>query len=263
MKNKNSSSLIEKQDWIPNWRDETQYQYLKDENKIRIAWEFLRRNRDYNRDFDFAKLKLIELNNQFGKKENETLINNPRTSLGFPKKPENSSYYVGQPIEWMLSESDRAIIEKSLIKWGLKSFFDPSISDQEFVDFRSDEIVVNLYNEDYVMSQQIPYGYASVLINMKQNISSQFESITEKLKWHQNEFFIKDSKPCFRPEIYKRYLRLIDALIAEEEPKQIKQILYPAEMKHPEYDAQDHYKKDKKAALLIVKESYKKLLRIF
>ena len=228
MKNKNSSplieNLIERKDWIPNWRDETQYEYLKDKNKIRITWEFLRRNQDYNRDFDFAKLKLIELNNQFGKKENETLISNPRTSLSFPKKPENSSYYVGQPIEWMLSEIDRSVIEKSLIKWGLNSFFDPSISDQPFLDFRCDEIATNFYNGDYTMSQQIPYGYASVLINMKQNISSQFESMTEKLKWHQNEFFIKDSKPCFRPEIYKRYLRLIDALISEEAPKQIKQI---------------------------------------
>jgi hypothetical protein len=33
--------------WLPDWKDERQYRYLKKANPVQFAWEFLRRNRDY------------------------------------------------------------------------------------------------------------------------------------------------------------------------------------------------------------------------
>jgi hypothetical protein len=39
-------------DWLPNWRNKSEYPDPKQMNNLRWAWEFLRRNREYQQDYE-------------------------------------------------------------------------------------------------------------------------------------------------------------------------------------------------------------------
>jgi hypothetical protein len=49
-------------DWRPDWTDESQYK-VDDLSNEELAWEFLRRNPDYQRDSERTKITITEENN--------------------------------------------------------------------------------------------------------------------------------------------------------------------------------------------------------
>jgi hypothetical protein len=95
--------------WLPDWRVESNYPDPTNADQYQFAWEFLRRNPDYQEDFEYL-IKLCE---------REELADVYRQSLGFHYAMKNE-----EPYSTLFHRS----LEEKLSKWGLPSiFYDPSL----------------------------------------------------------------------------------------------------------------------------------------
>lgn len=256
--------LQQKPDWLPNWKDAENYNFSDDKCKKLfsdvnykevVAWQFLRRNQEYNSFFSARKREYLELAKDSISK-NDLALNGQHIHFKYSKRTETNVdiQYSSIPIDWLLDPA----IKEELEKWGLEYYVDPSHLKPTCLNFRSSNpISVNIINKDIILKSEIPYGYATVLINLKKSISPQLRSAELGLENYSSLIEEeKDSQNYFREgKKYSIYLRIIDALVSGEAPKIIKKILYVNVS-----DLDDQFKKDRKAAINMVNEGYKDLL---
>lgn len=240
-----TSILIKTDEYIPEWQNEAEYSFLESKSidlkkKEIIAWQFLRRNQCYYETFHKRKQLCFEDSNE---QHIETDSKNIFVEgIGRSNNPNND---------------DEVSIE--LRKWGIGGYVDPSNPTPRYLYFNTqNSYVLNLYNNQK-LTQLIPSGYASILINMNYPIKPQIESIKSLLEnWQDISSSKVKTSPYFRSDVYIRYIRLLDGLIRSTKPSDIKKILYDG----ISGDINDKYKKDKKAALDLVNGGYKQLFYV-
>jgi hypothetical protein len=235
-----------------NWRDPGEYGFTENLNFLGWGWEFLRRNSEYQRDYELQrgteedKEKFYEINAEY---------------------------------------DDKAIFEVCEEKWGIQEFVDPE-DNNPHIDISLDGIPSpEKYGLQYFISEtgktRSRQNIVFYKFNLDYNISGQIDKAKEyleqiknardrhqKIKYQNKQHF--DNKRFFKKKksTWTTYLRVLDAEneIQEEidgsiQKKDVAEAIFPhiKNTYDKGYPANDLFKKNLMAARSIVNQGFKNI----
>jgi hypothetical protein len=225
---------------LHDWRDSEQYAYTQELNFRQWAWEFLRRNVDYQTDW-LKAVKKAAADGTLG--ENSIFCEEPF------KPPVNNI--------------------ESLKKWHIDQYIDPRIERnpgfsswypiQQRIYYKQGITVLPEY--DYGMVRlEIPKfdkkNMAICIVDISKEITPQIKLIQAKLQKLQKN---KPKPRKLQEALYPKYIQLLDAVHSENTTREeIVSVLY-----EPNLDDNDPigtYKRQKRAALSLCQGGYQQLL---
>ncbi len=272
---KNEIMLKEVPEWLPDWKKIEEYNFdiQSDINKkfdkgieTRVAWEFLRRNKLYNETFLEIKSELIEW---YSKKEDKSLYEDKIKKLRSGKFDFLTS---------SCAEINKKI-NNEILQWGIPRYFNPRSERPIFLKFRNSTLIIPNFNsasqeptEDKKerlknsMEFEIPDGYSAIMINMRKPLAPQLKSAEVEIESIKNSLFLRKYKEEKRNnfkrnniDMYLKFIRLADAMIHGERPRDIKKVIYAGVTC---YDIDEQFKTDKKRVIELINYGYKNFLVI-
>ncbi len=188
-----------------NWRNAADYKFTKDLDLNGWAWEFLRRNLDYRKDWEKELNYFLKKNRLLTKKE---------------------------------IEDDCFSLEPLLIdcgaKWWILRFVNPDTDYPLFLDF------VNSHGCVYGKSQNIELlpGQVAAVFDLNLPIKRQADQMKHKLTLRQKEYkrkgIVKRRQPRTKDFCQPSYLRVLDAKAVGADNKQINSIVFKNKRQHPD-----------------------------
>jgi Family of unknown function (DUF6499) len=215
-----------KPNWLPDWLNESQYPDPRKTTPAQWAWEFLRRNREYQRLWH----ELVGPN-----------YSRP--------KPSNRQH-PGKRTRLRIKPDLEPLLSKFLRKFHIASRPPPSPADSgvtpgfktEFIQY---EVGIHKNQRVYGSLKQ---GQMVVWIDLTWPIQPQLKNAKAVFDAEYAEQQISTKWVRVRPKNYKDYLRILDGLEHGSSPKKISAIIYPGENRYPEYPATQKIRDDIKAA---------------
>ena len=220
---------------IHDWRDEKIY--LKNRSTNEWAWEFIRRNKKYQYDYDRYKLKghFPEFNRinpkhitlEFQKKITDR-FNECGSSSGEIEFINNQIFdYYARLVE-QKAGSTISLYEAIHEKYGLSfighhSDLDPRLEISEIGFFSAKTEFIDYINYDSVLRNQnslAPINEHFVMrFNAKEDIPSQISVVKKALKLLREKHGKSHKGNLVEDKIYIKYIRILDAISAGMDPK--------------------------------------------
>jgi len=230
-------------DWLPDWRDSSQYPDPESTSRKQWAWEFLRRNSSYQAEW---------------KQQNEADYSVHCSSKEYePYHKQVSMVLLGG-------------------RWGLAcNAPDPSVNTPEVLLFQQDYMVGATTYEDVENNRAIPYlprdwPFVSIVFNLGLPLHRQFEDVKHYLMEIQ-ERFIREGKiePLGKlpriPDVYLllSYLRCFDARSRGASNSEIAKVIYPLlNNEFPDLSGTQRAKDHLDAAQELIKSKYRYLANV-
>lgn len=198
--------------WLPDWKIEKEYAYLREASLSQFAWEFLRRNKFY---VNFRS----ELKNEYS---NELLIKAKKLSL---KKSNDGT------VKFLNSNKSLEKFHNTLL------FFERHFCLLNFPPDPSENLVDISYS-DYSIIEQLKsdqtidtHGNKVVIVYDLDLPNKYLEKLISEIKEVKKRREIKNFQ-AQENELYIRYLRILDAKKRNYKNDYIAEILFPEEENH-------------------------------
>jgi hypothetical protein len=266
-------------DWLPDWRDERQYPEPKTASQVRWYWEFLRRNPEYQEDYERVRHLLDE--NGFQRQDfdtyegpiNEAFVYDPpalegEDTRGYSQRVKEFPKYRAYLSYWLAEN-----------KYGLRHTlvapeeeYNPSLADVRFPWVWSVRSFIGVDIQEYG-KQSIPLAgltgptisrpeEAIAVFDLTKPLKAQFDKAYEWLDFKQKHHgFNKKAKTRKRLNKYPIYLRVLDAFQVRADKEEIIRVLYPDVLnEYPDYQANKGLENDRKAARQLRDFGYRSIL---
>lgn len=232
MVRQNQLSVKDVPSWLPDWRDPTQYPTANELSYLKWAWEFLRRNPDYQKDFElFKELRAAEDRHSESpqpliqvEKQIQTLLfkHHLENYMPDPAKPAKNFglsglHFMGDRFPRSRGFNPAATVEASYNQ-----------------EKRCIEYVCNL-------QPSIPLTETQVVVTFDLNLplAPQLNKLHYSLSGRQEQ--LRNDNKLSMPQsptkrsLYPRLLRILDARARGVTPKTIREVLYsdPLEYQDP------------------------------
>jgi hypothetical protein len=229
-------------DWLPDWRDASGYPDPESTSRQQWAWEFLRRNSQYQSDWNQREM------------------------------PDYAVYFKQQKID----PSDKEIYMLVLgTKWGLACYApDPSIDVPEVLLFLETDVAAATTYEDVQKIGRMPYSpgdwpFVNVVFDLELPIHSQIETTKEFLRKTQKNFIdrgkVELKKGSHRfpgGRLLRDYLRCLDGEAGGASLKEIAEVVFPMiNNDYPDLQAQQKVRDNLTAAKKLVNSKYRYLAK--
>jgi len=238
----------------PDWRIKDDYKYVSSSSLSEIefyAWQFLRRNPEYQRDYEKELAKYYERER-----------NTPPDERGFG-------------LFWGLLPEDPNIAAK----WGLQALINPN-ENSPFIlfDRKYGRLILGKnyrtligYPEEYesVSESMVPDNKVAIVFEMRLAITPQIKFAKKKLIEFQKEIKKTTSikiKRFIKPRVslWRDFLRVYDAYTEGIKRKEIASIIFPKDKNiYPNYNASKKVASYKKKADKLINGGYKKEILIW
>ena len=242
-----------------NWKDPAEYEFTEDLSLLGWAWEFLRRNKEYQRDW------LIELKEYFSGERVQEDIRIWREVTHTDIANERMLWINGK---------DFSIHPKNAVrlKYGVQELRNPKQDHPFFLSTMfqgsSGKLTFSGYhfggNLEEFYKKHSEDRYPAVMFDLELPIQPQIERIKDDLLFRQKmlaqEGRISPVSPKNQKDKWRDYLRIIDAKNSPDKPpvRKIAAVLYPREDNiYPDYRVSDKIKKSHKAAIELVNFGYR------
>lgn len=266
--------------WIPDWRDENAYPKPKDLSYRYWAWEFLRRNPEYQKACDLIPLNLFERGKEFffiwsnwSKEQLTEMLYNKNKNCKLPyyliqyfkitsgefeaKHPNEINsiapqwcidfgvkmpdhYSQNHPLILFSSENEEPIEEKNLSSTNLPNSHTPSV-----------KTVFNLKKNQAIVTVDLSAPINPQILSIRKNLHHLLKVGNQEKNLAKNR----------KIEEYPKYIRILDAHTAGASPKEIATVFFPGEKNDSdnEYRLSKQIKNDRLAALKLRDGGYKSL----
>jgi hypothetical protein len=213
---------------MPDWRNASHYRFPADFPSYRWVWEFLRRNRDYRKDWEGALARFLADAAEFAEvpdireflESGGTLI---ATGESFSHNPVDPDFYL--PVD----ERER---------WRLRDgLLNPGTDEPTNLHFNLDFGTVHFMRKGATLQARGP-AYPIVEFDLHLPLKPQLEAIVEPMERVRGHLKIKPRRAKHHRKLWPLYLRLLDADLDQRTPKQIADVLAP----EPETQAMDEKK---------------------
>jgi hypothetical protein len=276
---------------VPDWKDAATYGYTKSYTKSLHfhcwAWEFLRRNPEYRKDFQHWCSIRAEVESKHGpisrlsrnqrSKIAELLHYSPPRCAGEDDQAWYQRCFAENVDPWKL-----ALNVALGRKWGLYDLYDPDSHDCRHVKFRprrtvlvttsleqvvEDAMVLKTFDGIGAASGQAKRGRRNVYarIDLSRDLSPQLGQVKrevaalQKLMRRESGLAVKITKAFSKN--WQSYLRVLDARSSNAKWKEIAKCLFPKTVdKYPELKGQRKARDTFKQALKISAEGYRTLV---
>ncbi len=194
-----------------NWKVDADYKFMKNLDSYGWAWEFLRRNREYQQDW-------------------KKVLKNYYQCYTFRIAPD--------------IEEDDFSIEPTIIdcrkKWHIASFVNPNTDYPLSLDF------VACYGSVFLQSTKVDLKpeQVAVVFDLSLPIKRQVDITAKRLrqwqKLYEKRKIIKVRKPKTQSGLWESYVRTLDAKASKAKNKEIFEVLYSKTRQHP-FDKDYHH----------------------
>ncbi len=199
---------------MPNWQNATDYAFIEKYRPELIAWEFLRRNPEYQQDYHWFITLWKELEIQYGAPPHRDFDGWKKDSRAY--RSERDIYQLNENTsEVCVSPDDKLLIECWMgTKWGFYKFpVDPN-KDKPVIDedlsWRTTPVSIKLINEDSItdISTSDLDNKTAIIFDLQKDLKQQLQNAKQQLIIAQkNNLKFSQNK-----QIWILYLRLIDAI---------------------------------------------------
>jgi hypothetical protein len=244
-----------------NWKELKDYEFTQTLNSKKWAWEFLRRNPDYIKEWE----KELPLEQARIKK----LLSDPETKAakyldGYRKNTPESSHFIipGQSLD------------KYFKKWGILNLVNPAQDDpfpNPFNQFPSFEYGTvrggNIGHGKYINDN--PLGpYVSIVFDITRPLKPQFayaqKILLETQKDQTKEGKISISKINKHKDNWVEYLRILDAKAENVSNEEIARVMFPnLSNEYPRYAGNEKVRKSFKRAEYLTRKGYREIALTF
>ncbi|SDP76026.1 hypothetical protein SAMN05660330_03989 [Desulforhopalus singaporensis] len=273
--------------WLPKWDDKKAYPSPEITPLNKWAWEFLRRNKEYQKDF----YEMKELVSSMGFFD---LVNRPG-----PLSFDEQKHYVK-----CCQVIDQMMIRKYLVKSGKNMPADPEHSYEEEkpiflgssplyfhdcfykkhptsdfyyyeahkyhkdIDYSKEELIhKQACLKGSRISQQVRANPRALLveINLEKSIPEQIKALEDVAKKQQKilKSWGINNKSRNRSESWREYLQILDSIDQNADFNDVHQILFPhISNEYPDYSARKQYNNWKKAAKNIRDKEYRNIAKL-
>jgi hypothetical protein len=196
---------------LPDWRNPADYSFPRNFPAYRWAWEFLRRNPDYRKDWSNALSRLRSKTGEFQEHEDWkerlrrgehlVLIDELRT-----EDPGDPCFYL--PVD-------------EVEKWGLRVLVNPFTDHPADLGFHPGG-TLHVMKEGASLKSRGP-AYPIVVFDLHYQLKPQLKELVPRLERVRKSLGIKLKQPKHKHhrDLWPRYLRLLDADLDGRTPKQI------------------------------------------
>ena len=218
---------------LPDWKRPELYPPLPENF---VAWEFLRRNQGYQRDFQAMLAEAEEWNQanpDFQHFELECNWNHPGGAL----LRKRYAFELGNPARY------DELLAHFRDKWGVCWFADPSLEDTEEFEltahdrpelYKPVELAYPVLEGPLVM---IPVDLSMPLEALEKHVMGMINRLRKK-GVEDGVFTLKTGR-VQAPRLYSEYLRMLDAMESGATIREIGDILHPLATNHPEERQRD------------------------
>ncbi len=233
-----------------DWKNEKDYDYMDNHTPELWAWEFLRRNPEYRKDWDTA-LAIWKKNNKsdapnywaplFGSSCSEE--NHQPDTLSFSGARSKWGLYIDEIIN---PDIDKPLVEYPYsLFYTYDSFYEKD--DFHLLPELNDLECVTVFDLAKPIQQQLEH-FKSILEDYQSSLAAYTELEIPKVK----------NKSIY----WKDYIRILDAYEANAEKKDIASVIFPEKTNtHPEYYGNETVRDSLEAAEKIRDENYRKILQ--
>lgn len=196
---------------MPDWRKPEDYVFTKTLEPYRWAWEFLRRNPEYRKDWSAA---LARFNSKTGEFEEISDIRAFVESGG-------SVVFAGERSSEDPTHPDFALLVDEADAWRLKGgLFNPATDEPTWLGFNHEWGVVSHLRSGSPFKARGP-AYPIIEINLHLPLRPQLDAVVKPLERTRKHLKIKPRLPKHHRKLWPLYLRLLDAELDGRTPKQI------------------------------------------
>lgn len=198
-----------------DWRDVNHYRFARKLPDYRWAWEFLRRNPEYRKDWNAAISRYLSSTGEFEKVADlKAFIEGggalEGTGENWQDDPQDPGFYL--PVD----EAD---------KWRLRGgLLNPDNDDPTHLIFSLEFGTVQFLRKGVPIVSRGP-TFPIVEFNLHLPLKPQLESIVEPLKRASRHLKIEPRRSKHHRKLWPLYLRLLDADLDERTPRQIADVL--------------------------------------
>lgn len=236
--------------WRPDWRDDADYP--ADAHPLVFAWEFLRRNVDYQADYIYA-------------------ISHPDEYVHEPPLlPGETVDEWADRIEKNLGNPDMSPL--SIVygeKYGLCEMIDPAENDPFIAPWppAGGTVIKSEWQNGGQIRKFSPAELFSheiaVTVNIHEPLDMEIRRIESLLRSIRRSMGVADEKkPRRRDDKYQTYLRVLDAHSAEAGESEIASVMFPhIENSYPDYLGRQRVRDTLQAAKRMSEHGYRALLR--
>ncbi|MEO6194428.1 MAG: DUF6499 domain-containing protein [Thermoanaerobaculia bacterium] len=199
---------------MPDWRNANDYRF-PDLPDYLWAWEFLRRNPEYRKDWEAALSRFISKTEEFERVDDKQAFLASGGSLviageNLSEDPTHPSFSL--PVD----EADR---------WGLsRGLVNPATDKPEWLYFSPGFGTVRFIRKGESFQSRGP-AFPIVEFDLHLPLKPQLEAINEPLERARKHLAIKSRRIMHYRSLWPHYLRLLDADLDERTPKQIADVL--------------------------------------
>lgn len=228
-------------EWLPDWRDPSLYPDPKVAPENQWQWEFLRRNSEYQKDYDALKStgknKLSQdIAEKYGCLDNRLF------------DPSDARYKIVADVD---DETAFGMVRKFELKKGSLILISNLHNARKFMNGEGR----NQYEHARRFSD--PERYQIAIIDMRKPLSDQLRVIETMLKGRQKSYEEKNEKAQVSPEKLLHLLRTWDALQTRANPSEIAKVLIGKDQASDNIDAiTDEVMKDSAEAQLLIDGGY-------
>lgn len=221
----------------PDWKKPKPYSYLlgKDSGRL-IAWEFLRRNPEYEKDLAVFRATVDRWYSEVVKSDIAQTVKEYADGSRF-----HDVWYAFidlAPDKW------RASREYFWAKWGLSGYVDLDDDGGSEVFIRRWEINPNDYVQVRDMCQQIETPLVSIPVDLSEPLERIEKSVMHLVRRLRDEGIKSGAitpivNRVLNTRLYIRHLRMLDATFAGASIPEIGEILYPGAINDPDDKQRD------------------------
>lgn len=209
--------------WLPDWRDATQYPDKLNTKATRWAWEFLRRNKEYQRLWNEIIVPYIKTDGTFDDEAAIETLERKKVSKiksAFPKK----SYQITSPAILFL---ERFQIGRLVAPSDASST--PSFNTAH-VKMQSTVHLYKILERKAIIDIRNLYIHFRTDLPIAPQIKKAEKLLLQRVKWITKKYKIPNIQNVrYESSHYQNYLRILDATEYGVPPKEIAKVLYPLE----------------------------------
>ena len=243
--------------WLPDWTKPEQYPDPKNASLEQWAWEFLRRNPEYQEDY--VRVKDMPGHDEYGKYKSQSIFSNFYKTEPPMKKDELFNDYINRVGE---SYTVWAIRDEILDKYGLDHFC-KEINPATNIPPQFSNDIYPLYAPKRTKKkagaslEQVYPDEIVMVFSLSLNIKQQLEVAKNVLNIRKSELKaigLIEVPERRRTQIYRQYLRILDAKLIGITEEMIKNCLFKLD-EEIEIEPQDK-------STSIINENYKSAVRL-
>lgn len=191
---------------MPDWRNAAEYRFPGDFPNHRWAWEFLRRNPDYRKDWATVLQRYRARGPaEYGTEEENVALHGQEPDRWHPD-PDHQDFFLPEP-------------ERE--KWGLSDIFNPETANPAFLRFDLKFGLIYWTREGpEVLEPQGPFDRWAY-VDLRLPLGVQLTAARRGLEDAQRRLGIKPHRITHHRDLWPDYVRLLDADLDGRTPKQI------------------------------------------